>query len=244
MVMNITNETIVGDIVKANYQTARIFDDYRIDYCCGGNISVGNACAAEGIESDELIGRLESTLAHEDSISRYLENLPLSALCDYIIETHHNYIRDRVPFILSKLQKLCEVHGEHHPELFQVKEMFDAASANLMTHMEKEESVLFPVIRKLVQTKLEGKLTADEGTHTDSSVKELMDEHQQEGDRFKEMSKITNNFEVPPDGCNTFEVTYRSLAEFVKDLHRHIHLENNILFPGSLSLEVALREKQ
>ena len=240
--MEIRSETLIGDIVRANYTTAQVFENYRIDYCCGGNISINEACSLEGVDVTLLITQLEESMGREDRGSKYIENLPLPALCDYIVETHHSYINDRAPFIQQKLQKLCEVHGDNHPELIQIREMFENASANLLIHMKNEESVLFPYIQKMVKMELDGTITANEIGNINSSIDELREEHQVEGDRFKKMSEITNYFQVPADGCNTFEVTYRTLDEFIKDLHRHIHLENNVLFPKSVILEHELTQ--
>jgi len=242
--MGITNETLVGDIVKANYTAAHVFEKYGIDYCCSGDRSLDRACSSEGVDTGLLIMQLEEAMKQEDRGSKYIENLPLSTLCDYIVETHHQYIHERSGFIQEKLQKLCDVHGDHHPELFKIREMFNAASENLRLHMIKEETILFPYIRKMEKMKLHGTThTAETGNRKDP-IEELKAEHTVEGDRFRQMAVLTNQFRVPSDGCNTYEVTYRTLDEFVRDLHRHIHLENNILFPKSVILQHELTQKQ
>jgi regulator of cell morphogenesis and NO signaling len=226
--MGITGETHVGDIVKANYTAAHVFEKYGIDYCCGGDRSLDRACSSEGVDTGLLIKQLDEAMKQEDRGSKYIENLPLSTLCDYIVETHHQYVHEKSGFIREKLQKLCEVHGDHHPELFRIREMFKAASENLKLHMEKEETVLFPYIREMEAMQLRGIRYNTETGNTLDPIEELKAEHTVEGDRFRQMAVLTNQFQVPSDGCNTFEVTYRTLDEFVRDLHRHIHLENNI----------------
>ena len=241
--MGITGETHVGDIVKANYSAAHVFEKYGIDYCCGGDRSLDRACSSEGVDTGLLIRQLEEAMKQEDRGSKYIENLPLSTLCDYIVETHHQYVHEKSGFIREKLQKLCDVHGDHHPELFKIRDMFNAASENLKLHMEKEETILFPYIREMEAMKLRGNhMNAGAGNKLDP-IGELKAEHTVEGDRFRQMAVLTNQFQVPSDGCNTFEVTYRTLDEFVRDLHRHIHLENNILFPKSVILENELTQK-
>jgi len=242
--MGITNETLVGDIVKSNYTAAHVFEKYGIDYCCGGDTSLDRACSSEGVDPNLLIMQLEEAMKQEDRGSKYIENLPLSILCDYIVETHHQYIHERSGFIQEKLNKLCDVHGDHHPELFKIREMFNTASENLKLHMEKEETILFPYIREMEHTKLHGTDPTAEIINNRDPIEELKAEHTVEGDRFKQMAVLTNQFQVPSDGCNTFEVTYRTLDEFVRDLHRHIHLENNILFPKSVILQHELTQKQ
>lgn len=235
--MEITGEMHIGDIVKTNYTAAHVFEKYGIDYCCGGDRSLDRACSSEGVDIELLIRQLNEAMKQEDRGSKYIENLPLPTLCDYIVETHHQYVREKSVFIREKLQKLCDVHGDHHPELFKIREMFNAASENLKLHMEKEETILFPYIREMEEMKLHG-VHFDPGAGSKlAPIDELRAEHTVEGDRFRQMAVITNQFQVPSDGCNTFEVTYWTLDEFIRDLHRHIHLENNILFPKSAILE-------
>jgi regulator of cell morphogenesis and NO signaling len=142
-----------------------------------------------------------------------------------------------MPFLQQKLQKLCDVHGDNHPELFEVNASFTDASNNLTAHMKKEELILFPHIRQLEKYRLEGGARPANIGLTSSAIHQMEAEHQVEGERFMKLSEMTKNYEVPKDGCNTFTVTYKTLEEFENDLHRHIHLENNVLFPKSVHLE-------
>ena len=238
--MKITSHSIVGEIVRANYKAAQVFEENKIDFCCGGDISLAKACTQTGINVDLLIPKIASLMSNQDQDSIYIENLPLDKLCDYIVDRHHAYVNSKSPFIQQKLQRLCDVHGVNHPELFSVKSMFDEAVANLTTHMKKEELILFPYIRKLIQSKNKQEENASEFGNIHNPISVMMEEHQAEGDRFKKISEITHGYQTPADGCNTYEVTYRNLEEFEKDLHRHIHLENNILFPASIELEKEL----
>jgi regulator of cell morphogenesis and NO signaling len=136
-----------------------------------------------------------------------------------------------------KLQKLSDVHGQNHEELFRVKELFDGAIGNLSAHMKKEELLLFPYIAKMVKYKNERKENSNDFGGVELSIENMLEEHQTEGDRFKLISEITRQYTVPADGCSTYQVTYKMLEEFEDDLHRHIHLENNILFPKAVLLE-------
>jgi regulator of cell morphogenesis and NO signaling len=189
------------------------------------------------------MAELNASLQKEDQHSGFIESLSLTGLCDYIVKTHHSYVNEAMPFLLQKLQKLIDVHGEHHPELHEVHASFLDATTRLRTHMEKEETILFPYIRQMEKYRLEGASRPGNIGLARSAISQMEEEHQVEGARFKSLSEITNGYDVPPDGCNTFDVTYRTLEEFEKDLHRHIHLENNVLFPKATKLEKAIIDK-
>jgi len=241
--MEINKNTRVGDIVKANFKTAQIFDKNRIDFCCGGGISLDTACEESNVDIDQLVPELEALVLLNDPDSKYIDGLELDELCDYIEKRHHIYVRDNIPFLQQKLQKLSDVHVENHPELFEVKELFDGAVENLGTHMEKEESILFPYIRKMVKYKSEGSAAKGELGEATKTIDLMHKEHQTEGERFEKISTLTSSYNCPPDGCNTYQVTYQTLKDFESDLHRHIHLENNILFRKALTLENELINK-
>jgi regulator of cell morphogenesis and NO signaling len=140
----------------------------------------------------------------------------------------------------QKLEKLCQVHGESHPELLVVKKLFDEAAGNLSAHMKKEELILFPYIKKMVRFKKEQTEDKNKFGNASETIDLMEDEHQAEGTRFEQISKLTSNYTCPPDGCNTYKITYQTLHDFEQDLHRHIHLENNILFKKALELEKEL----
>ncbi|MCU4163842.1 iron-sulfur cluster repair di-iron protein [Carboxylicivirga caseinilyticus] len=238
--MNINTSTSVGDIVKANFKTAQIFEKNNIDFCCGGGISLDEACKKSGINIEQLIPELTATIQLNDPDSKYIDELELNELCDYIEKRHHTYVSETIPFLQQKLQKLCDVHGENHSELHEVKALFDGAAENLSVHMKKEELILFPYIRKMVKSKKEGKTAKDEYGDAVETIDTMHEEHQTEGERFEKISKLTSSYTCPPDGCGTYQVTYETLKEFENDLHRHIHLENNILFKKALLLESEL----
>lgn len=176
-------------------------------------------------------------MQEEDFDARFIEGLSPDQLADYIEKRHHTYVREKIPFIKEKLHKLCEVHGKNHVELFRVRDLFEEGAENLGQHMMKEELVLFPQIRKMVSVKKGNPVDEQEFETVESSIGVMLQEHQAEGDRFGTISGMTNHYETPSDGCNTYEVTMRTLQEFENDLHRHIHLENNILFPEAIKLE-------
>jgi regulator of cell morphogenesis and NO signaling len=189
---------------------------------------------------EELISLIKPVMTEQDRDSKFIENLPLDHLCNYIEETHHAYINEQAPFIQQKLDKLCNVHGDNHPELFEVKELFDGAVGNLTAHMQKEELILFPYIRNLIKFK-SGQVDDVPGMgNIMGPISVMMQEHDIEGDRFRQINEITKRYTTPADGCNTYEVTYKALRDFEKDLHRHIHLENNILFTKAVEMDKEL----
>lgn len=238
--MEINSNSFVSEIVRENYKTAQIFEENNIDFCCGGNITLLKASERADMSVQELIDKLKPVMENYDRDSKFIENLPLDHLCNYIEETHHAYVNDKAPFIQQKLEKLCHVHGENHPELFEVRELFDGAVGNLTVHMKKEELMLFPYIRNLVQAN-NGQLDEVQGIgNILGPIRVMIQEHEIEGERFRKMEVTTNRYTTPDDGCNTYEITYKALRDFAKDLHRHIHLENNILFPKAVELEKEL----
>lgn len=235
--MEIGYNTKVGEIVRQNFKTAQVFEDYGIDFCCGGDTALTEACDKSSTDINNLIHALEAQMKVSDSESRYIEKLELGQLCDYIINRHHGYVNDTVPFLLMKLQKLCDVHGPAHAELFNIKELFETMAGNLAIHMKKEELSLFPLIQRIEQYQKIGGGEMIEAGELQNTIDELEGEHLAEGERFETIAKLSNNYTIPPDGCNTFEITYRTLEEFEQDLHRHIHLENNVLFKKAIELE-------
>ncbi|MFV0265717.1 MAG: iron-sulfur cluster repair di-iron protein [Draconibacterium sp.] len=241
--MEINLNTSVGEIVKGNYKTARIFDQHKIDFCCGGAISVKDACVKANVSQEVLLEELETIFLTDDPDSKYIDSLGLDQLSDYIVARHHSYVSQNIPFLQQKLQKLCDVHGENHPELFKVKDLFSTAAGNLTMHMQKEELVLFPYIRKMVQYKNGDTSIANEFGGVNGPIEVMLQEHQAEGERFFEIADLTSGYTCPPDGCNTYRITYQTLSDFEQDLHRHIHLENNILFLKALALEKEIISK-
>lgn len=238
--MEINSNTIVGDIVRVNFKAAQLFEKNNIDFCCGGQISLSEACNKSKVDINSLMPELEALVQISDPDSKYLEGLELDALCEYIVKRHHTYVSENIPFLQQKLQKLCEVHGDVHPELFEVAELFNEGAGNLTMHMQKEEIVLFPHIEKMVQHKKGDKAGAGLAAGVLNPINQMIMEHEAEGERFMKLAKLTQNYTPPADGCNTYQVTYKTLHEFEQDLHRHIHIENNILFKKAAELEEEL----
>lgn len=235
--MEITKDTIIGDIVTLDYKASSVFKKYNIDFCCNGHRTIAEACADDNVDADKLITDLKDTPNHSGGRAIDYTQWPLDLLADYIEKTHHRYVETKGPEIKPYLDKITEVHGEAHPELHEVKELFEQSTGNLAMHMKKEELMYFPKIRKMVEAhqkgeKIDSKVLEDIKGHIEVFLKE----HDDEGVAFRKMSALTNGFTPPEDGCNTYRVTLAMIAEYEDDLHLHIHLENNILFPKSIEL--------
>lgn len=240
--MELNANAIVGEVVKLNYRTAEVFEKQGIDFCCGGNISIAEACNNLGADSSKLLNELQQALYTDDPDSRYINQLAIDLLADYVVQRHHSYVNEKSVFIQQKLAKLCEVHGNHHPELVEIKELFEGSVGNLTAHMKKEELILFPYIRKMIAFQKQGTMQTSALGNILNPITVMMAEHDVEGERFRKLRLLSNNYHTPDNGCGTYEVTNRALEDFEKDLHRHIHIENNILFPKALKLEAELRE--
>ncbi len=235
--MNITKESIIGDLVAHDYRTAAVFKKNKIDFCCNGNRSIEDACDKKKIESDGLIEQLQVATAQTGSSSIDFNSWPLDLLADYVEKTHHRYVDNKIPEIIPFLDKIVRVHGDRHPELLEIAQLFKESAGELSAHMKKEELVLFPYIRKMVAAKQKGESVSAHFGTVQNPIQNMMHEHDTEGERFRKISDLSNNYTPPADGCTTYKVTFSMLKEFEDDLHLHIHLENNILFPKSIELE-------
>lgn len=236
ILMDKLRETSVGSIVAQNLQIASIFDKYGIDYCCKGNRKLEDVCRLHALDPDKLEQEITNLTETTGKAGLDFNNWPIDLLADYIEKTHHRYVQKAIPDIVKKLEKINDVHGDKHQELKKVLDLFKASAIALTNHMRKEEMILFPFIRKMVA---EGISSSDEISMNSVSnpIKQMMIEHENEGERYTTIAGLTKNYSVPDDGCNTYRITMDLLHEFDSDLHQHIHLENNILFPKALKLE-------
>ncbi|MCV9388228.1 iron-sulfur cluster repair di-iron protein [Reichenbachiella ulvae] len=228
-------KTKVGKIVASNFRTSTVFTAHQIDFCCGGGITLEEACKDKNQDLQQVIEELEASFAIRDQ--KEYAQLPLDQLIDEIIDVHHAYVERTTIPLLTYLNKLCRVHGERHPELNSIYELFTETAGALTQHMKKEELILFPFVKKMLAVSKEGgELPEAVFGHIDNPITMMEHEHDTEGKRLKEIAEISKNYSCPPDGCQTYKVTYAMLEEFEQDLHKHIHLENNILFPAAKEL--------
>jgi regulator of cell morphogenesis and NO signaling len=236
--LNRNSQKQIGQFVAEDFRTASIFNTYGIDFCCKGHRTIEEVCDKNGIDSNELLDKLKTVINSKKDQTIDYKSWPLDLLVEYIEKKHHRYIEEKTPILRQFLEKLCKVHGERHPELFEIKDLFLGCSGELASHMKKEELILFPFIKKMMKAKLEnnGLQSPPFGT-VENPIAMMMEEHDNEGERFRKIAELTNNYMPPADACNTYKVTFAMLQEFEQDLHVHIHLENNILFPEAIKLE-------
>lgn len=228
----------IGQFVAEDYRTAAVFSKYKIDFCCNGNRTIEEACSKKGIDSNILMNEIDAILNSNRGETIDYKSWPLDLLIDYIEKKHHRYVEEKIPVLRQFLDKLCRVHGERHPELLKINELFTASAGELASHMKKEELILFPFVKQLVKAKLNSEaVRAPQFGTVENPIAMMKHEHDNEGERFRQIAELTDNYNPPADACNTYRVTFAMLDEFEKDLHLHIHLENNILFPEAIKLE-------
>lgn len=236
--MELLKENIIGELVALDYRAASVFKKHGIDFCCQGNRTIEEACNKKNIDGQIVVNELKAALQKKEQGSTDFQSWPLDLLTEYIEKKHHRYVEDKMLEIRPFLNKVCNVHGPQHPELYKINELFTEGCGELAQHMKKEELVLFSYIRKTVKAKRENSSLDQPAFGTvQNPIKMMMHEHEVEGERFRTIAELSNNYTPPADGCNTYRVTFALLQEFEEDLHLHIHLENNILFPGAIKLE-------
>ena len=231
------NKTL-AEIVTDNNHTSAVFDKYNLDFCCRGNKSLEDACKENSLEPNAVFTEVEQVYNTGTSKDKRYDEWELDFLIDYIINNHHKYVSRMIPVIVEHCNKVVAAHGENHPEINKISEIFSIIYKDLKQHMLKEEQILFPVIRQVVKAKK--KTLETERPYFGSvqnPIKMMEAEHEHAGDGFNEIKRLSNKYIIPEDGCNTYAVFYKELKEFEEDLHKHIHLENNILFPKAIALE-------
>lgn len=235
--MEIVEEQIIGELVAQNYKTASVFKKFKIDFCCNGNRTISEACERKKLDPSQLINELRNTIINvEQNID--FNSWELDLLADYIEKTHHRYVVTKIEEIKPYLNKVTRVHGEHNPELKEIEILFNQSAQELSQHLQKEEMILFPFIRNMVNSKMEEKpLFFPHFGTVENPIAMMKHEHQNEGERFEKIAELSNNYTPPSHACNTYRVTFALLKEFEDNLHQYIHLENNILFPKAIKME-------
>lgn len=243
--METLEKNTIGDFVARDFRTAAIFSKYGIDFCCKGHRTIEEVCSLKSINEVDLLEELNTVMDTKNDYGIDFNSWPLDLLVVYIEKTHHRFVEQKTPVILQYLDKLCNVHGSNHPELFQINELFLRSAGDLAQHMKKEELILFPFIKKMMgATKSHDSVDPPHFGTVNNPIKMMMEEHDNEGDRFRKIAALTNNYTPPSDACNTYRVTYAMLEEFEQDLHKHVHLESNILFPKAKALEKFFSDKE
>jgi len=236
-------EETLGQLAAKDLRKAQVFKKYGLDFCCGGKKTVKEACAEKGLD----LTIVEQDLQRADKMpaSRPLPygDWSLDFLADYIVNTHHTYVTKNLPDIRAYAEKVMKVHGAHHPELLRIHQLVEEINAELMAHMVKEERVLFPYIKELVTAKNNTQpLQAAQFGTVQNPINMMEMEHELVGKNLEEIRTLSANYSLPEDACASYSLLYRMLDEFEEDLHLHIHLENNILFPKALEIEKQLNK--
>jgi regulator of cell morphogenesis and NO signaling len=234
-----TSQTVASLAITRPASTG-VLEGLGIDYCCGGSRSIAEACASAGIAPEELDKRLaeaESRTAPAGLVTDWTKR-GLQALVTHIVNAHHAYLYKELPRLAGLFDKVMEAHGKNHPELDAMYEQFSELQDELMSHMFKEEHMLFPYITRL-DTAAEWSEVVERPPFGSVRfpIRMMVAEHDSAGEALQNLRTTSRNYAVPPDGCPTFHALYAGLKEMEADLHQHIHLENNILFPRAVELE-------
>ena len=238
--MTISATTKVRDVALELPQATRIFEKLKIDYCCGGNQPLGEACASAGVEVAILQRMLDEAGQAEARRSGSLDfqKATLSELISHILEKHHVYTKEQMARLEPLINKVIGAHGENHKELHDIGGVFQRLCVDLDPHMLKEERILFPYLVEMEASVLQNRPApfAPFGT-VNNPIHMMMMEHETVGDLLRELRSLSSDYNVPADGCLSYQTLYQELEAFEQDLHQHIHLENNILFPRAIELE-------
>lgn len=227
----------VGRLVAEDYRYADVFKKYGIDFCCGGGITIEEACRKKKLDYNNIIEELSRVIVDRDH-EKDFDSWSPDRLIDFITEVHHSYVRNNLPLLVQYSQKVAAVHGGVHPETIEVNRQIHELANELFPHLQKEEVVLFPYIKKLVAAARGGVdlIPASFGS-VGNPVRMMMEEHDNAGDIMRSIAELSSGYTPPASACTTYRVLYQKLQEFERDLHHHIHLENNILFPKAMEME-------
>lgn len=235
----------VAEIVADNFRTAEVFKKYNVDFCCGGKKAVAVVCNEKGIDFAKLSAALEECNVESKSSNLDYNEWTLTFLTNYIVQVHHAYVNRNMPLITEFAEKVASVHGAHNPETVKIYELWKQVCEELTSHMRKEELMLFPFIQQLEFSQADAREDNSESNSwmappfgsVKNPVRMMEHEHDVTGNLMKEIAALSGNYVAPEYACNTYKVLYAKLQEFENDLHVHIHLENNILFPKAIALE-------
>ena len=235
--MKLNSETTVKDIAVGSPAAARILEKAGVDYCCGGSQSLGDACMQAGVSAEEVLARLRANGEARPEDADWV-SATLGELTEHIREKHHGYVREAIPRVCALLEKVKAKHGANHPEIAALEGLFLQLGREMIAHMQKEEIILFPYIERLELSRREGATLERPFFQTvRNPIQMMMNEHDADGDLAKQIRKTSLEYAPPPDACPSYQRLYSHLHEFEADLHQHVHLENNILFPRAIEME-------
>lgn len=233
-----TTQTTVRDIALEQPSSIRVFERFGIDYCCGGRKPLAEACEERSIQPEAVLAALEEAAVDGREQARDWSKASLESICNHIVETHHAYIRAELPRLEAFAQKVNSRHGDKQPELGTIQQLVSSVGEELLQHMDKEEVVLFPYVTKLERNLAScGPRPLGCFGAVRNPIRVMMSEHDAAGDALAKMRALSGGFTPPEWACPTYRGFYQALSEFEKDLHQHVHLENNILFPRAIELD-------
>jgi regulator of cell morphogenesis and NO signaling len=239
--MDFVNDSKVKDIALSSPSARHVLEDAHVDYCCGGGKSLEEACLHAGASAEGILKQLRENGQHVNPSEANWTASSLSDLTAHIKSHHHKYVREAILRINPLLRKVNAEHGERHPELAGIESSFHAVGKEMILHMQKEEQILFPFIEALERAaSRKGTLEPPFFQTVRNPIQAMMKEHDAAGDLLKQIRKASADYMAPGDACTSYEALFQELREFERDLHLHIHLENNILFPRAVDLEVAV----
>ena len=243
--MNVAGERTVRELALENPEATRVFEKLGIDYCCGGNKSLEEACRTANLNVDEVLASLEEACEAGPAVQKDWQVEPISALIDHIKNTHHQYTREEIGRLRPLFAKVCGVHGRNHPELLEISAIFEGLAAELSTHLMKEEMILFPYLAAMERAVAgnAGLARAPFGS-VQNPISMMEHEHDSAGNALRAMREASNGYSAPVDACLSYQTLYQALAALEADLHQHIHLENNVLFPRAVAMETSRSAKQ
>ena len=228
--MEITADTLVADIAAHHPRSIEVFERHGIDFCCGGRRALGEACRERGAAVEDVAVEIAAAAAREVPEDRVFTDAPLGALLDHIVSRYHAALREDLPRLGRMADKVAEVHGSRHPELRELSDVYRELRDELTPHLATEEQRVFPAVRRVAEPG---------GTAEDvqRALHALEEEHDRAGVALARLRTLSGGFAVPEDGCATYRALYEGLARFERELHEHVHLENNVLFPRVVSLQ-------
>ena len=228
--INISEQTLAS-IVTANHQVVPVLERYNLDFCCKGKRVLADACNEKGLELDKVVQELESVMIPGKGKSMPFSKMSAEQLIGHILVHHHFYVKESMPLIFMHLEKVVFKHGDKYPYMRQVLELFSEIQDEMTSHMQKEEIILFPQIKDVERWVMDEGKKGVPVNFIEVSVAAMETEHDHAGEAMFKIRDLTNNYTAPEGACTTFNVCLAELKEFEEDLHRHVHLENNILFP-------------
>jgi regulator of cell morphogenesis and NO signaling len=231
----------LAQIVNNNHKAASVFEKYHLDFCCKGKRSLEQACTEQQLPVGEVASELEMIFLGKGTSEVEFDKMTLTQLCEYIVNTHHDYVKNELPQIHAYLHKVASKHGDRHPELYKVFETFSVVKTEMENHMQKEELILFPRIKEMerIASDITSKVNI---VYLQAPITVMEMEHDHAGTLLNEIRILTNDYTPPTDACTTYRLSFAALKAFELDLHQHVHLENNLLFPKAIQTFVELEK--